>query len=46
MTVKIVGYTEIKDVFGMVIGVIPIIEEIVEVIEEKQPKKNGKKKDK
>lgn len=42
---KIIGYNEIKDVFGMIIGVIPILEEVIEHTDDK-PKKTRQKKDK
>ena len=41
---KIVGYKEIKDVFGMISGVIPIYEDIIgPVIDVVKPVKKGKK---
>ena len=43
---KIIGYNEIKDVFGMIIGVIPILEEVIEHTDDKPAKKNHQKKDK
>ena len=42
---NIIGYKEIKDVFGMIIGVILILEEVIEHTDDK-PKKTRQKKDK